>query len=182
MFAGAPFSCTPPKGLPPRAPIATIDSSDDESINEEDYRLKNLSGSSLTSPTLNSGFVNKAKAPQSPAATSDGSGVRIVAPNVGKLSRNSTIEIKLNSTSEIVTVCCAIDVLKMRSGFFHDILREREETAALANPNAKAVLSVRDPIAIPDASPYEAAAYLESLHEGRSLFKGEWNMSWARLR
>jgi hypothetical protein len=29
--------------------------------------------------------------------------------------------------------------------------------------------------------PYEAAAYLESLHEGRALFRGEWNFCWARL-
>jgi hypothetical protein len=39
----------------------------------------------------------------------------------------------------------------------------------------------RDPITIPEISPFEAAAFLESLHEGRSLFKGEWNCCWARL-
>lgn len=40
----------------------------------------------------------------------------------------------------------------------------------------------RDPIILNEYSPFEAAAFLESLHEGRTLFKGEWNMCWARLR
>jgi hypothetical protein len=30
-------------------------------------------------------------------------------------------------------------------------------------------------------SPFEAAAVLESLHEGRALLKGDWNLCWARL-
>jgi hypothetical protein len=35
---------------------------------------------------------------------------------------------------------------------------------------------------VPESSPFEAAAYLESLHEGRALFRGDWNLCWARLR
>ena len=34
---------------------------------------------------------------------------------------------------------------------------------------------------VAESLPYEAAAYLESLHEGRALFRGEWNFCWARL-
>ena len=33
----------------------------------------------------------------------------------------------------------------------------------------------------PQVSPFEAAAFLESLHEGRALLKGDWNLCWARL-
>lgn len=39
----------------------------------------------------------------------------------------------------------------------------------------------RDPITVPENSPFEAAAFLESIHEGRSAFKGDWNFTWTRL-
>jgi len=38
---------------------------------------------------------------------------RIVAPNVGKLSHLSVVELKLQSVNECVTVQCSVDVLKM---------------------------------------------------------------------
>ena len=66
----------------------------------------------------------------------------------------------------------------MRSTFFHDILLEREEQNALSSRKSD---QRRDPISLPEISPFEAAAYLESLHEGRHLFGGEWCMAWARL-
>jgi hypothetical protein len=114
---------------------------------------------------------------------------RIVAPNVSKLSPQSAVEIRLHSSHESVAVLCAVDVLKMRSSFFHDLLLEQEKNAAMATVEHSIVHMInngnvmwRDPIVIPEASPFEAAAFLESLHEGRALFRGEWNICWARLR
>lgn len=116
---------------------------------------------------------------------------RIVAPNVSKLSPHSAVEVRLQSSTESVAVLCSVDVLKMRSGFFHDILNEQEKSAAgraagtntvPLNHSMQSNILWRDPIVIPEASPFEAAAFLESLHEGRTLFRGEWNYCWARLR
>eukprot|EP01034_Spumella_vulgaris_P032298 gene32298-39877_t len=118
---------------------------------------------------------------------------RIIAPNVSKLSPNSAVEIRLQSNDECVAVLCSVDVLKMRSGFFHDVLSEQEKARAYKtqlNSNGSNQSSTnattsdllwREAITIPEASPFEAAAYLESLHEGRALFRGEWNFCWARL-
>lgn len=110
---------------------------------------------------------------------------RIVAPNVSKLSPHSAVEVRLQSSTECVAILCSVDVLKMRSGFFHDVLTEQESSKDTRgeefqdlNPN----ILWRTPIVVPEVSPFEAAAYLESLHEGRALFRGEWNFCWARLR
>lgn len=111
---------------------------------------------------------------------------RIVAPNVSKLSPHSAVEVRLQSSNECVAVLCSVDVLKMRSGFFHDVLCEQENSrdqrgngdTPEVNPN----VLWREAIVVPEVSPFEAAAYLESLHEGRALFRGEWNFCWARLR
>lgn len=82
----------------------------------------------------------------------------------------------------------------MRSGFFHDVLMEQERkvnnntntqsvnNTLKQNNNINTNILWREPIIVPEISPYEAAAYLESLHEGRALFQGEWNFCWARLR
>jgi hypothetical protein len=120
--------------------------------------------------------------------TQNGSDARIIAPNVSKLSPHSAVEVRVESGNQCVAVLCSVDVLKMRSGFFHDVLCEQEAnfemksdggpTATSANPN----ILWRDSIIVPDESPFEAAAFLESLHEGRALFRGEWNFCWARLR
>ena len=34
---------------------------------------------------------------------------------------------------------------------------------------------------LPDHDPYEAAAFLESLHEGRHMYSQEWSFAWTRL-
>jgi hypothetical protein len=78
----------------------------------------------------------------------------------------------------------------MRSGFFHDVLCEQEaRTQPTTNgdpadftPEINPNILWRQPIVVPELSPFEAAAYLESLHESRSMFRGEWNLCWARLR
>ena len=100
---------------------------------------------------------------------------RIVAPHVGKLAPSSVVEIRLQSLQEVVAVLCSVDVLKMRSGFFGEILDVQEKEIPLDRS------SWREPVTIPEVSPFEAAAFLESLHEGRTLFNEEWNFTWCRL-
>lgn len=46
---------------------------------------------------------------------------RIVAPHVAKLSPTSVVEVRLQSLSECVAILCSVDVLKMRSIFFHEV-------------------------------------------------------------
>jgi hypothetical protein len=78
-----------------------------------------------------------------------------------------------------------VDVLKMRSGFFHDVLVEQEhKQRSDIQPTVGDAPGIlwREAIVVPESSPFEAAAYLESLHEGRALFRGDWNLCWARLR
>jgi hypothetical protein len=62
----------------------------------------------------------------------------------------------------------------MRSGFFGEIL-DAQEREIIMDRN-----SWREPITVPETSPFEAAAFLESLHEGRTLFQEEWNFTWCR--
>ena len=103
---------------------------------------------------------------------------RILAPNVSKLAPSSVVEIRLQSLSECVSILCSVDVLKMRSVFFHEVLNEQEEQVR----NVTSANEIwREPLVIPELSPFEAAAFLESLHESRPLFKGDWNLCWARL-
>ena len=102
---------------------------------------------------------------------------RILAPNVSKLAPSSVVEIRLQSLSECVSILCSVDVLKMRSVFFHEVLNEQEEQVR----NVTSANEIwREPLVIPELSPFEAAAFLESLHESRPLFKGDWNLCWAR--
>jgi hypothetical protein len=106
-----------------------------------------------------------------------------VAPNVSKLSPFSAVEVRLESENETVAVLCSVDVLKMRSGFFHDFLSEQDKVLmGNQSHSLQGTMLWRDPIVIPEISPFEAAAFLESLHEGRMVFRGEWNYCWARLR
>jgi hypothetical protein len=72
------------------------------------------------------------------------------------------------------------DLYHRRSSYFQRLLAEQEaESKPLASNGPSAAW--RSPITINEESPFEAAAFLESLHEGRTLFKGEWNVCWARL-
>lgn len=113
---------------------------------------------------------------------------RIVAPNVDKLSPSSVVELRLQSLTECVAVLCSVDVLKMRSGFFHQVLIDQEKTNVGNKTNTGSSLTShstvgiwREPITVPENSPFEAAAFLESLHEGRGAFKGDWNLTWTKL-
>lgn len=117
----------------------------------------------------------------------------IVAPNVGRLSKSSTIVIELiSSTGEKIAVQCSVDVLKMRSEFFHDLLRDQESDDCSDQSTTNSFMTSERgdnnsrgnnrSLSIPEQSPFEAAAYLESLHDGRSCIKTEWSYCWARLR
>lgn len=57
---------------------------------------------------------------------------------------------------------------------------QEKEKSRQSKPSSSAIIW-REPITVFENLPYEAAAYLESLHEGRALFRGEWNFCWARL-
>ena len=94
---------------------------------------------------------------------------RIVAPNVEKLSPTSVVEIRLLSLTECVAVLCSVDVLKMRSGFFHQVLIDQEKNVNNSNTRANTATTHtsvsrdsqstngiwRDPITVPENSPFE---------------------------
>ncbi len=83
---------------------------------------------------------------------------------------------------EMVSVLASTDVLKMRSAFFFDLITAKERKDD--NDASSTTSAFRPPIFIEDPSPYECAAYLESLHEGKPPppVDGEWSYNWARLR
>jgi hypothetical protein len=64
--------------------------------------------------------------------------------------------------------------------FFFKVLNEQEENRKFSKHEQNQIW--REPLLIPEVSPFEAAAFIESLHEGRQVCKGEWNYCWARLR
>jgi hypothetical protein len=113
--------------------------------------------------------------PSSPSSS------KIIAPNVAKLSPSSTVEIVLHSSIEDAVILCSADVLKMRSRYFQSLLLEQEKTTFTASTPTGDVIW-RSPIVLDEPSPYEGAAFLESLHEGKALYSKEWNLCWARLR
>jgi len=96
-----------------------------------------------------------------------------------QLREFSKIEVRLNSGREVAAILCSVDVLKMRSSFFHEVLNHQEDGL---RSSEDFITAMRAPIELPEESPYEAAAFLESLHEGRAVYQGEWNSCWARLR
>lgn len=145
---------------------------DDNHHSHPPYRSDSVKEGSatITSKTL-SNAGNPSMVPDEP---------RIVAPNVSKLSPRSVVEIRLQSINECVAILCSVDVLKMRSSFFYDVLNEQEDGRTHTSGDQHDIW--RDPLVIPETSPFEAAAFLESLHEGRAVFKGDWVYSWVRLR
>ena len=64
--------------------------------------------------------------------------------------------------------------------YYLQVLNEQEENRISKDHGQNQTW--REPLLIPEVSPFEAAAFIESLHEGRQLCKGEWNYCWARLR
>ena len=79
---------------------------------------------------------------------------------------------------EVVSVMCSVDTLKMRSEYFY------EQLSALEHKNDEQSAIGTSPLIIDDPSPYEAAAYLESMHDGGKAMpgRGAWSYHFARLR
>ena len=145
---------------------------DDDHIQHPQFRLDSCKEDSAAVSSKSTPYVgNLTMIPDEP---------RIIAPNVSKLSPRSVVEIRLQSTNECVAILCSVDVLKMRSSFFYEVLNEQEDSRAYGSREQHDIW--RHPLLIPETSPFEAAAFLESLHEGRSIFKGDWVYCWARLR
>ena len=98
---------------------------------------------------------------------------RIVAPNVDKLSPYSVVEIRLQSLTECVAVLCSVDVLKMRSMFFHQVLKDQEKSrtdtrvknVATGNTTVSSQSDGiwRDPITVPENSPFEGILLIQLL-------------------
>lgn len=103
---------------------------------------------------------------------------KIIAPNVAKLSPCSTVDVVLHSNFEDAIILCSSDVLKMRSQYFESLLLEQEKSLPLTGQSE---MKWRPPIVISESSPYEGAAFLECLHEGKGYCR-DWNLCWARLR
>lgn len=145
---------------------------DDDHMQHSQFRLDSCKEDSAAVSSKSLPYVgNSTMIPDEP---------RIIAPNVSKLSPRSVVEIRLQSTNECVAILCSVDVLKMRSSFFYEVLNEQEDNRAYGSREQHDIW--RHPLLIPETSPFEAAAFLESLHEGRSVFKGDWVYCWARLR
>lgn len=89
---------------------------------------------------------------------------KIMAPNVGKLSLSSCVEVHIKqndseSHDETIKVLCSVDVLKMRSSVFQDILVLEEK-----NRNVASQIPVhspwRSPIKIQQDHPHDAASFV----------------------
>ena len=120
----------------------------------------------------------------------------IIAQNVNRLPMESIVQVHLKSMSNDTetTVLCSIDVLRMKSVYFQHILEQALTQNRSNTPNDPIKHHSNVPpinqtnpdhtliIDVQEEFPFDAAALLESLHDGRTLFKGEWNSCWARLR
>jgi hypothetical protein len=103
---------------------------------------------------------------------------RIIAPYVDRLSLGSTVEVIIVSSIEAIAVLCSVDVLKMRSTYFLNLLQIQEDSSDVHTSEN----IWRHAITVECSSPFEAAAFLESIHDSRANFSGKWNLTWARLR
>lgn len=122
------------------------------------------------------------------------------------------IHLKSMTSDTEATVLCSIDVLRMKSIYFQHILESAlnnpmpKESVHAVVKDPLSICNVRNIhsavtdhvlnnttaaqskaphtliIDLHEEFPLDAAALLESLHDGRTLFKGEWNACWARLR
>lgn len=117
----------------------------------------------------------------------------IIAPNIDRLSTKSVVLINLKATLGQQAILCSIDILKMKSTYFHELLND-ESNVRNCSINSK-ISQCESPIHsldipcnnsininIDEDYPFDAIAFLESLHDTRILFKGDWNSCWAVLR
>jgi hypothetical protein len=68
---------------------------------------------------------------------------------------------------------CSIDILKMKSAYFYDVLTNQEESENFIT---------RSRIEICESSPFEAAALLEYIHDSNVKGSILWNSTFCRLR
>jgi hypothetical protein len=68
---------------------------------------------------------------------------------------------------------CSIDILKMKSAYFHDILTKQDEAEKFIP---------RSRIEVCESSPFEAAALLECIHDSNVKGSLPWNSTFCRLR
>ncbi len=115
--------------------------------------------------------------------------LRLIANNVKKLSPPSVVEIRLQASSSVsknasvpikrkVSILCSVDVLKMYSEFFLQVLIDMDESPdSQINSNG-----FREPIILPEQDPDEAASFLNMLHTSSlNQDSREWNIAHARL-
>jgi hypothetical protein len=121
-----------------------------------------LSKSNPTREHLERGFSHSTSSPKTTLSTKQPTESRIIAPYVSKLTPNSVIEIRLQSMIECAAVLCSVDVLKMRSDFFQEILEEQDQSKLINTDNRSSDTGIiwRKPLIIPENSPFEAAAFL----------------------
>jgi hypothetical protein len=107
---------------------------------------------------------------------------RIVAPNVEKLPPHSVVDVIIQG-EETVSVLCSVDVLKMRSEYFFEHLSalERKAKDGPEDDLSTSSSAFGCPLLLEDDSPYEAAAYLESIHDGKGTCN-DWSYNFCRLR
>jgi hypothetical protein len=144
VFQMSLVPCSPPRNLVTSSTYNESISSDDDSDDGRGSRLMHSGRmkTSVSSPTFSPQSVKNGKI-FNDTVSEVSNCIRIIAPNVSKLSRYSVLEVKLNSINECVVVLCSVDVLKMRSGFFHDILCEREENLHLSKPRTNDTTPLR---------------------------------------
>lgn len=90
--------------------------------------------------------------------------IRLVAPYVGRLSPATVVEVRFMSSTECVAILCSVDVLKMRSAYFTEILRDQDtyrDEELDERPFKDTTSSIwRAPITILDDVPSVAAAFV----------------------
>ena len=155
----------------------------------------------------------------------------VMAPNVARLSASSMVRVEVNTLHERGVIMCAIDVLKMKAIYFHELITSflsgdascpsdddrsvnshpslrldraapsissnhctAASTECAVNKGAhshctfigkaivddEVVLTIQ--LNLQEEALFEVVSFLESLHDGKTLFRGAWNACWARLR
>ena len=108
---------------------------------------------------------------------------RIVAPNVDKLTPASVVEIRLESSqkpggtlAKRVSILCSVDVLKMFSSFFFEVLVHCDENNMQFNEDG-----FRPPIVLAEQEPDDGAAFLYMMHQSKLSSITDWSINFARL-
>ena len=97
---------------------------DDDNDDTDSFKLKPGASPYSKSINHNDNLKNQSMSPiirpNDPDSANDEP--RIIAPNVDKISPISVVEVRLQSIGECVAILCSVDVLKMRSVFFYEVI------------------------------------------------------------